>query len=318
MAKYRHALAQATGAFFLTDGGLETTLIFVDGQELPHFAAFHLLRTPEGEACLLRYFRSYAELARRHQAGVVLETPTWRASRLWGQRLGYADDELAQANRRAVGLLERVRAEFETPASPVVISGCIGPCGDGYRVDVPLSAQEAEDYHAPQIAIFATTAVDLVTAMTLSSADEAIGVVTAARRHAMPAVISLTVETDGRLPSGQPLGDAIRQIDDATSSYTAYYMLNCAHPSHFRGVLDGDPPWAARIRGLRANASARSHAELDEATELDDGDPQALAGDYAALRRGPLRHLNVLGGCCGTDLRHVEQLAQVCRPLFRT
>lgn len=317
MAKYRSALAQAHGDFFLTDGGIETTLIFRDGQDLPYFAAFHLLKTPGGEDRLKNYFRTYAELARTHRAGLVLETATWRASKDWGDRLGYDADALAAANRKCVNLLEELRDEYETVETPIVISGCIGPRGDGYVPTDLMSARQAEDYHRVQVQTFAGTAVDVITAITMNYAEEAIGLARAAKAAELPVVISMTVETDGRLPTGQPLGEAIKQVDDATSAYPSYFMINCAHPTHFSHAVDGDEEWASRIRGLRANASKMSHAELNEASELDIGDPEALARDYAALKTQQLKHLNVFGGCCGTDDRHVHQMALACLPLFR-
>ena len=316
MAKYRHALSQSQGGFFLTDGGIETTLIFLDGQELPHFAAFHLLKTQSGEESLRKYFRTYAELARTHRSGLVLETATWRASGDWGDKLGYTDDELAAANRKCVELLEDIRAEYETPETPIVISGCIGPRGDGYVPGDLMSEEQAENYHRFQVETFAGTAVDLVTAITMNYAEEAIGLARAARSAALPAVISFTVETDGRLPTGQSLADAITQVDDSTSAYPSYFMINCAHPTHFSSVVAGGGAWTSRIRGLRANASTMSHAQLNDAAELDAGNPEALGRDYAVLKRDKLKYLNVFGGCCGTDHRHVHQMALACRPLF--
>lgn len=317
MSTYREALPQLDGDLFLTDGGIETTLIFHDGLDLPYFAAFDLLRTTEGEEALRRYFRTYGALARRFGTGLVLEGATWRASADWGERLGYAPEALADVNRRAIGLLEEVRDEYGTPETPVVISGCLGPRGDGYVPDTAMTAAEAEAYHLEQVETFASTAADLVTAITMNYAEEAVGIARAAERAGMPAVLSFTVETDGRLPTGQPLGAAIDQVDDATSGYPAYYMINCAHPTHFEKVVGTGEPWADRIRGLRANASRMSHAELDKAPELDAGDPVELGREYAALRTGGLGRLNVMGGCCGTDDRHVEQIAHACLPLFR-
>jgi S-methylmethionine-dependent homocysteine/selenocysteine methylase len=316
MARYRSALPQLGGEFFMTDGGIETTLIFLDGQDLPHFAAFHLLRTAEGEGALRKYFRSYGALARKLGTGLILETPTWRANPDWAMKLGYDADALAEANTKSVRLVEEVRREYETDRVPVVISGCIGPRGDGYIPDTAMSADQAEAYHRTQIATFAKTSADLVTAITMNYVEEAIGVTMAARSVGLPAVIAFTVETDGKLPTGQPLGEAIQQVDEVTGGYAAYFMINCAHPSHFDQVVQRDEPWAARIRGLRANASTMSHAELNEASELDAGNATELAQQYAALRTQKLRHLNVMGGCCGTDERHVEQIAMACLPTF--
>ncbi len=316
MAKYRNALPQLGGGFFLTDGGIETTLIFHDKLELPDFAAFDLLKSVAGMAALRKYFRAYGAIARRYNAGLILESATWRASADWAARLGYSRDGLALANRKSIELLEEIRAEFETDRCKVVISGCVGPRGDGYNPVNLMSATEAENYHREQIEVFAGTAADLVTAITINYVDEAIGIARVAQRTGMPVVISFTVETDGALPTGQTLLAAIEQVDAATSAYPCYYMITCAHPTHFDHVLSKAQPWVERIRGLRANASRRSHAELNESAELDVGDPVELGIQYAQLKVTRLPQLNVMGGCCGTDDRHVEEIAKACAPLF--
>jgi S-methylmethionine-dependent homocysteine/selenocysteine methylase len=296
-------LPQLSGdRLFITDGGLETTLIFHLGLDLPDFAAFDLLRDETGAEALRRYYEPYLAIAREHRTGIVLDSPTWRASSDWGERLGYSPEELAEANRRAVALTEQLRAS--APDVPTVLNGVVGPRGDGYVVGVAMTVEEAEDYHGEQIDTFAGTAADMVSAITMTYADEAVGIARAARAANLPVAISFTVETDGRLPSGQPLGEAIEQVD--AESPPAYFMVNCAHPTHFAGVLDG--PWRERIRGIRANASTMSHEELDAATELDQGDPAELAAQYAELRKA-LPNANVLGGCCGTDDRHVAAIA---------
>ena len=305
--RFRDALPQLDGPFFLTDGGIETTLIFHQGLDLPEFAAFDLLKDEDGTEALRRYYEPYVALAVDRGLGFVLESPTWRANPDWAARIGYGVPELDAMNRKAIALLEEIRHEHETPATPFVISGCIGPQSDGYRPASTMSAGEAEKYHSTQSATFADTAADMVTALTMTYADEAIGIVRAAGSVGLPVAISFTVETDGRLPSGQSLGDAIDQVDAETADATAYFMINCAHPSHFADVLVDGAPWVERIRGLRANASTRSHAELDEAVELDQGDPADLAARHAALT-GRLPSLRVLGGCCGTDHRHVTEI----------
>jgi S-methylmethionine-dependent homocysteine/selenocysteine methylase len=311
-ARYRDSLPQIDGDLFLADGGVETTLIFHRGIDLLEFAAFTLLDDPEGIEELRRYFRPYLRLASEYGAGFVLESPTWRASQVWGERLGRDAAELERLNRRAIGLMEELRSEAEEDpgidVSPIVISGCIGPHDDGYSPSEVLSAEAAADYHSMQISTFADTAADMVTALTMTYLDEALGIARAAGAFGMPVAISFTVETDGRLPSGQGLGEAIEAADADPASEIAYFGINCAHPSHFDSVLAGAGPWSERIRGLRANASTLSHAELDEATELDAGDPGDLGARYAALR-GQLPRLNLLGGCCGTDERHLEAIA---------
>jgi homocysteine S-methyltransferase len=302
----RGQLPQLAGGTFITDGGMETTLIFDDGIDLPDFASFVLLDDANGIDVLRAYYASYIEIAAQHGVGIVLDTPTWRANPDWGERLGYSAEALADGNRRGVALLEELRST--TKGRPqVIISGCIGPRGDGYRVDNAMTAEEAQRYHEPQVATFADTAADLVSALTLTYVDEAVGVARAARDTGIPSVISFTVETDGRLPSGQSLREAIEEVDDQTQGSVAYFMINCAHPTHFAHVFDEDGGWRNRIRGLRANASEKSHAELDEADELDAGDPVALAGHYRELQKR-LPNLNVVGGCCGTSERHVEEI----------
>jgi len=310
MSIYRSALPQLGGDLFVTDGGIETTLIFHEGLELPEFASFPLLDTQAGRETLRRYFRAYADIAKRHGLGLVLESATWRASGDWAEKLGCPLPDLDRLNRTAVDELVKLRSEYGGD-SPVVISGCIGPRRDAYRPDRHDSPEEAERYHGRQIGVFAETEADLVTAITMTHTEEAIGIARAAARAGMPSVISFTVETDGSLPSGQLLCDAIREVDTATDSAPAYYMLNCAHPTHFDSVLAKGEPWTERIGGLRANASALSHAELDAATELDEGDPAELARRYRELRER-LPRLNVLGGCCGTDHRHVDAIVRSC------
>lgn len=316
MPRHHQVLPQLSGTLFLTDGGIETTLIFHEGLTLPDFAAFHLFKTPEGEAALRKYFRTYAEIAKRFGTGLILESATWRANADWGQKLGYTPEALAGANRRAVHLLEELRSEYETEQTPVVISGCLGPRGDGYVPDRAMSAQEAEAYHREQIETFANAAVDMVCAITMNYVEEALGIARAAQRADTPVAISFTVETDGRLPTGQTLKAALEQVDNATSGYPSYYMINCAHPTHFDGVLAEREPWVQRIRGLRANASRMSHAQLNEAPELDAGNATEFGQEYADLKKR-LPQLNVMGGCCGTDHRHIERVAAACLPLFR-
>ena len=241
--------------------------------------------------------------------GFVLETPTWRSNPDWGEKLGYSTGALAEVNRRAVALLAAIREERETDRMPMVVSGCIGPRGDGYDPTHLMSAGAAADYHRVQIKTFAVTAADMVSAFTLNYADEAVGIARTAHDVGMPSAISFTVEVDGHLPTGQPLGDAIQEVDARTGAAPAYYMINCAHPTHFTGALEPGASWVRRIMGLRANASTLSHAELDEATEIDEGNPESLGREYRELRdRFP--HLTVLGGCCGTDHRHVEAIGR--------
>lgn len=238
MTKYRRGLPQLRGHLFLTDDGIETNLMFHDAFDLPFFAAFHLLRNREGRDAIVRYYERFIAIARAHDLGFILESPTWRASSDWGEKLGYTRDGIGVIN------LLNLRARHESAHTPIVISGCVGPRGDGYDPGIDgydpgimVTTEEATVYHAHQIGVFAEAGADMVTGMTITNATEAIGIVRAARTAGMPVVISFTLETDGRLPTGQPLSEAIREVDTATEGAPAYYMLNCAHPTHFEHAL---------------------------------------------------------------------------------
>ena len=292
---------------FVTDGGIETDLIFHHGIELPYFAAFPLLEDADHRISLCRYWDEYVVIARELGAGLVIDTPTWRANPDWAARLGYSPERLDAVNRAAVDFAEEIRATATADGVTAVVSGCIGPRGDGYKPGELMTAEQAESYHAVQVRSFAATTADQVAAMTITNAEEAIGIVRAAVAVGIPVVISFTVETDGLLPTGQSLAGAIEQVDEATAGAAAYFMVNCAHPSHFGIALDEGGPWCERLLGVRANASTRSHAELDEANELDEGDPKELAAQHVALRH-KLPAVTVLGGCCGTDARHVAAI----------
>lgn len=317
MAKYRYDLPQLSDDLFLTDGGLETTLIFHQGLDLPDFAAFDVMKHESGYRAIETYFDTYLKIAQENQVGFVLESPTWRANPDWGTKLGYSSAALAEMNYQAIALLHSIRKKYETAQSKIVVSGCIGPRGDGYIPANAMTADEAQQYHQAQIATFRDADADLVTAMTINYVEEAIGIVRAAQMAEMPVVISFTVETDGKLPTGQTLRDAIAQVDQAANQGPAYYMINCAHPTHFVNVLTSEEPWLERIRGVRANASTKSHAELNESETLDDGNPGELGNQYIELRQ-KLPYLNVLGGCCGTDHRHIAAICKACLPVFWT
>ena len=311
MTRQQRDLPQLSGGLFLTDGGIETFLIFQQGADLPFGAAYVLLRDDAGVAQLTRYFEEYLAIAREHGAGFVLESATWRANPDWAARIGTSPEELARLNREAIEMLVPIRERWAGEVSPIVLSGAVGPRSDAYRPTEIMSEAEAERYHAVQIGAFAETEADVVTGFTLSNVPEAIGIVRAARAVGLPAVIAFTVETDGRLPTGPTLREAIARVDDATAGGPAYYMINCAHPTHFGPALEGGEGWTKRVRALRANSSAKSHAELDESPELDEGNPTELGAQYRELR-ARLPHVNVLGGCCGTDHRHIRKIAAAC------
>jgi S-methylmethionine-dependent homocysteine/selenocysteine methylase len=293
----------------ITDGGMETTLVFHEGVELPEFAAFPLLDRTDGRAALRRYFEPYFGVARAHGARFQLDTPTWRANRDWGARLGYDRAALDRVNRDAVAFARELAAG--NPDVEVRVSGLVGPRGDGYVVGERMQPGEAQAYHAEQIGSLAAAGADVISALTLTYPDEAVGIVRAATDAGMAVIVSFTVETDGRLPDKTSLGEAIEAVDAATGGSPEAFMINCAHPTHFASVLEGGD-WTQRIRGLRANASRMSHAELDAAEQLDAGDPAELAARYVELRER-LPALTILGGCCGTDVRHVAAIVSAWR-----
>ena len=313
MSASTRRLPQLDGGWYLTDGGIETVLIYQDGVDLPEFAAFVLLETADGRDILRRYYRRYLDIAAAAPgAGFILESPTWRAGIDWGAKLGFDAGAMRRINAEAVLLMNGLRTEYGARiAGPIVVSGCIGPRGDGYAAGAPMDPDGARGAHQVQVDALAAAGVDQITAITMTSAAEAMGVARAAAHAGRASAISFTLETDGKLPSGEPLGAAIQAVDaDAKASgheAPAYYMINCAHPSHFEPAVSHAGTWRDRIQGLRANASTLSHAELDVMTQLDSGDPQDLADRYRRLR-APLSRLNVLGGCCGTDHRHVAAM----------
>ena len=306
----RHSLPQLS-RLFIADAGLETDLIFNRGVDLPCFSAVTLLRDDKGRRILDDYFRSFLELARHAGTGCLLESASWRASPDWAPKLGLELAELEALNRSSVEMLKWLRDEYRSERTPVVVSGCIGPRGDGYDPGRIMTAGEAEDYHSWQARALASAGPDLLSAITMTNPNEAIGIARAARETGLPVVISFTVETDGRLPTGDTLRSAVESVDRATGAYPGYYMINCAHPTHFMPVLDSSGKWTKRIGGLRANASRCSHAELDAMTELDSGDPAELGLLYRTIR-DDLPSVKVLGGCCGTDIRHVTAIAEAC------
>jgi homocysteine S-methyltransferase len=313
MTSSRFAFPPSAQDIFLTDGGLETALVFLEGVDLPCFAAFPLLRSAEGRGKLETYFAPFVRTAVERDVGFILDTPTWRANPDWAAKLNVSPEDLMDINQQAVRWAADLRDRLSDSRERVLINGVIGPRGDGYRADAQMPAEEAQAYHALQVEAFREAGADMVSAITMNYAEEAIGIARAAEALGMPVVVSFTVETDGRLASGESLQSAIERTDRETGQIPAYYMINCAHPTHFDGILESRADWTRRIRGLRANASAKSHAELDEATELDPGDPIDLARCYRNLRER-MNHLSVLGGCCGTDHRHIAAICDACVP----
>jgi len=298
--------------FYLTDGGLETTLIFHQAISLNYFAAFELLKNENGKKALQSYYESYLKLAAQYYLPFVMESPTWRANADWGVKLGYTHDEIFALNKQSIKFTRELAEPFSQSLPQIIFSGNIGPRGDGYKAENCMTAEQAKAYHIEQVKAFAFADADVVTALTITYSDEAVGIIQAARSFSLPVVVAFTVETDGRLPGGEPLNEAIIKTDQETNSYAKHYMINCAHPQHFLPILQKEERWKKRIGGIRANASLKSHAELDDSEILDTGDACLLASGYKDAFQ-LLPGLKIIGGCCGTDHTHMEA---ICQKLF--
>ena len=293
-----------TGRPFLTDGGFETSMLFHEGLDLPAFAAIVLLEDEAAKSAMKRYFDRFLEMAAAAKTGFVLDTNTWRGGTHWASAIGRTPEQLIRLNRESVQFAREIAEKWETLVSPILVNGVIGPAGDGYAPDKALDAEKAQLLHTRQVLALSSAGVDMISALTMTHVGESVGLARAARACGVPVVISFTVETDGRLPTGETIGEAIVATDEATDAAPIYYMINCAHPDHFRDSLETGAAWIDRIGGVRANASRQSHAELDAAETLDDGDPVEFGQLHVELV-DLLPNLRVVGGCCGTDHRHV-------------
>lgn len=302
-------LPHQTSDIFLTDGGTETWLMYKRGFDLPEFSAFHLLNDTKATLAIREYYRAFADIAVKLGTGFIFDSLTYRASRDWGQLLGYSDQGLVEMNHKCLTLYRDIATEAGLAPEKTVISGCIGPKGDAYKTNEGLTADGAEKYHGEQIETFRNAGADIVTALTLNATAEAIGIARAAANAALPSVISFTLEKNRKLRSGETLQQAIETVDDATGNAPAYYMINCSHPVDFGPALT-DGGWTERIRGLRANASTLDHGTLCQLGHLEEGNPDELAGQYRDLKTA-FPNMNVFGGCCGTDYVHVEKIGKV-------
>ena len=316
ISKYRHVFSCGLpNQFYVTDGGIETSLVYLQGMDLPGFAAWPLLGDSNGCAALNAYFTEYAKLSYETNTHLILDTPTWRASKDYLEKENYNQDDMKSLMKTSVDALLVLRDKYEGSNNNIVISGCIGPRGDGYTSDTLMSSDDARIYHSVQMACFAETAIDLVSVYTINYSQEGIGAALAAQFYSLPVVISFTVETNGKLPSGETVSEAIQSCDEATSMYPVYYMLNCAHPSHFSAMLSDlvttNPSVGSRIGGLKVNASSKSHEELDSSAELDIGDIDALASELKNIKEQN-KFINIIGGCCGTDTRHIAAIIREC------
>ena len=315
MSKYRNNLPQLSGGLFISHGGLETSLVYREKVSLPCFASFHLLNEKSKYEWIRNYLKTFVNIAEKYNVGYILESNTWRANPDWITKLGYSNEDFIYFNKKSIELLEDIRNEYNTDKIPIILNGCIGPRSDGYNPSFLMTSGQAKEYHSKQIEIFSQTNADMITAFTLTYSEEAIGIVQAAKQFQMPIAISFTLETDGNLPTGQSLKDAIQTVDKATENGPIYYLINCVHPCYFINLFNSNEDWTLRIHGIRGNASKKTHEELDNSKELDSGNPEEFAEYYLQLLY-KLKNFNILAGCCGTDYRHAEQICKLCTPLF--
>lgn len=304
--KYREQLPQLGNDIFACYTGMDTELLYRDGIDLPGFASYPLLLNPKHRSILRNYYRDLVSLAKEQNVGVILDAVTWVANRDRGADLGFTPADLRKFNIDAINLIADVRDEIGD--LPTALCGQVGPRDDGYAPSSKMSTQEAEDYHSEQIETYSNTAADFVCGSTICYPEEAAGIVRAAKNSNMPVAISFTVETDGRLPTGVSIKDAIEQVDTESNTGAVYFLINCAHPDHFTKFFN-DEPWMKRLHGVVANASRCSHSELEAAEELDSGNPDELGIQVGGLRK-QYPHFNILGGCCGSNLQHIKRIIE--------
>ena len=294
---------------YLTEGGTETEILYKWGYELPEFAMFPLLDNAEADQCIRGIYRRYFDVAEAFETGLVILGHDYRASPDWARKLGYSLDGLAEMQHRTIDFLADMRSEYKGRVSDVYISGCIGPRGDAYGTGAEISESEAEDYHSVQLSTLRETDADMAIAATFNNIPEAIGVVRAAKNIGVPLGVSLTLTTESRLRSGPTLKQAVETIDEQTDGAAAWFGTNCSHPLEFEPAISETGVWTERLRYIRPNASRMEKIALCKLGHLEDGNPIELGqqmGDVA--QRFP--KMDILGGCCGTDERHLGEIAK--------
>jgi S-methylmethionine-dependent homocysteine/selenocysteine methylase len=301
--------AQKPGTLYLTEGGQETELMYRFGHELPQFALFPMLDKPEAAAALSGMYRRYLDTVARHGFSALMGGLDYRASPDWGGLLGYSASGLAEMQLRSIDFLRTAAKPYAGQIAHVLITGLIGPRGDAYQLNRTITAAEAEDYHAAQIATLRQAGVDLVSAMTFNSVAEAVGVARAAKRAGLPLCVHFTLDSTSRLASGPSVREAIEAVDaEAGDARPDFYGINCSHPLEFEPAIEPGA-WFRRVRSLRPNAAAMDKISLCKLGHLEDGDPAELGRQMGALaKRHP--HLDVWGGCCGTWETHLDEIAR--------
>jgi len=299
----------SAGRPYLTEGGTETEILYKYGYEVPHFAVFELLNDPAGKRQLEAMFARYLDAAADNNWAALMGGLDYRASPDWGRLLGYSPAGLTEMQIRCIECLRDVARPYRGQLPDIRISGIVGPRGDAYALNRTITAQEAEDYHAPQLETLKQLDVDMAWAATFNNVAEAVGVSRAASKIGVPVCLSFTLSGNHRLQSGPTLREAVETVDaEAGEHRPTCFGINCSHPLEFIPALEpGD--WVLRVRSIRPNATAMDKLSLCKLGHLEDGDPVDLGRRLADLAaRYP--HIDMWGGCCGTWDRHLGEIAR--------
>ena len=296
------------GLRYLAEGGQETELMYGHGFDLPEFALFPLLDNPAAAAKLTAMYRAVLDVAVRHRLGVLLGGLDYRASPDWAERLGFDAAQLAEYQIRSIDFLRQVSQPYRKRLPHILVAGCVGPQGDAYHRNEAVTETSAQAYHSTQMANLAAADVDVVEAMTFTSAEEAIGVIRAARAHDLPIVVSFMIDSAGAADGSWSFRKMIETVDSATDGYALFYGINCSHPVEFEPQLAEPGEWLDRIGLLRPNASAKDKTELCQIGHLERGDPADLALRMERLAER-MPDVRIWGGCCGTWDEHLERIA---------
>jgi S-methylmethionine-dependent homocysteine/selenocysteine methylase len=306
---------QRPNKLFLTEAGIETELMYKWGFEIPHFAMFALLENDQIVSTLRGMYRSYLDVAAKHEMSFLMGGFDYRASPDWAELLGYGPEALKEANLRCLDFHRQMGAEYASDVPEAVTMGCVGPRGDAYQLNRTISEAEAEDYHSVQLTTLRDAKVPLVYAATFNNIPEAVGVVRAARRLGLPIALSFSLDSNSKLKSGPSVKEAIEAVDEATDRAPEFYAINCSHPVEFEPALEPGS-WIERLRNLRPNASKMEKIALCKLGHLEEGDPIELGQLMGQLaKRYP--HMDIWGGCCGTGEVHLEEIARNVCAAFR-
>lgn len=305
-----HAII-GSNPFIVAEGSVIERIKRETGYHLdPDIANAGMVYDENGAAILASIYREYIETAKPFDLPIVILTPTWRAS---GERLERAGFLGKDVNRDCFEFLARVRDGYGMYAEKILVGGILSCRGDAYNTADALDADEAQAYHAYQVGRLASAGVDFLLASTIPASKEAAGMAAVMAECGLPYIISFIIRPSGKLLDGTPLVEAIAEIDVSVSPQPTAYMLNCVHPANARRTIAAGPNNSAQLKsrliGLQGNASRMSPEELDGRVELDADPPERWARAMLSLHDD--FDMRILGGCCGTDNRHIARLVEL-------